>query len=197
MYARYYAEPDRYKKQVNMYNNIQNQNELLYDAGGSYYEHSNIGIINTVKAIKGLAIHDRNTVGGGIIKIYRVTGQILELDDINLKYLGDESPILNEDNNILKILIDTQGEVEKLYLNSNKYRVSYHIYDTDNNLVLYDGKRTFFGSFTGSAEIDMEVDVNAVPEKGTYILEVDIVQECVAWLSDLGMQTVRIEIEVQ
>lgn len=200
MYSRYYAEPNQYKDQINMYDNIQNQNDLIYEAGGSYFGHSNIGIVNLVKTTKKIIDYDNNTINGDIIKIYHIRGGIrgesLEFGEFSLKYTGDESLVMNENNNSLKILVCPEDYTKPLS-NSNKYRISYHIYDEDNNLVIFDGARTDFGSFVGALEVDMAVDISAIPEKGTYMLEVDVVQENVAWLSDLGLQTIKLEIEVQ
>lgn len=72
-YNRYYAEPERYSAQVDMYDNVQNHLQLIYSEGGNYYDHSNIGIINIVQAVKGLVSHNSSTVGGAVIKIYRVS----------------------------------------------------------------------------------------------------------------------------
>lgn len=72
MYNRYYAEPIRYAQQVNKYENIQNDNELIYSAGGPYYSHSNFATINIIYAIKGLFLHSSRTKSGCRIKIYRI-----------------------------------------------------------------------------------------------------------------------------
>lgn len=79
MYDRWYAEPERYAAQISMYENIQNRNQLIYSAGGNYYNHSNIGIINIMHAVKGLASHSDDTIGGYTIKIYRITEFIREM----------------------------------------------------------------------------------------------------------------------
>lgn len=73
MYERYYAEPERYQDIVNMYDSIQDNCELIYEAGGDYYEHSNFAIVNIVKAIQGLILHDENTITGYMIKIYEIS----------------------------------------------------------------------------------------------------------------------------
>lgn len=196
MYSRYYAESERYASQVSMYNNIQNGNQLIYSAGGNYFKHSNIGIINIMQAVKGLVVHNSNSITGSTIKIYRILGDALNLGGFELAYIGDEQPVLDENNHTLKVLV-ASNEQNNLYLNSNRYRISYHLYDRNGNLVEFEGVRTDFGSFTGSKEIDMEVNVNEISEKGTYTLEIDVVQDGEIWLSQLGLQTERIEIKVQ
>lgn len=74
MYSRFYAEPKRYVDQINKYENIQNKMKLIYCAGGTYYKHSKIGIVNIFYVIKALISHKRSTVAGPVIKIYRVGG---------------------------------------------------------------------------------------------------------------------------
>lgn len=72
MYGRFYAEPERFRHQVDMYEEIQKNNELIYQKGGQHYRHSNFGIINSIYALHGLFSYNKNMRSGSIIKIYRI-----------------------------------------------------------------------------------------------------------------------------
>lgn len=91
MYNRYYTDPVRFKQKYKIYQKIQDNKNLLYSAGGSYYgynnynnyqfgidgsyyRHNNFATINIYEAIKGLLAHNSDSVVGPTIKIYRLDG---------------------------------------------------------------------------------------------------------------------------
>jgi len=70
-------------------------------------------------------------------------------------------------------------------VDKNPVYISYHIFDSNGNLVQYDNVRTPFPKVIRRGEsgsVDMSVDAPSRP--GLYILEVDVVKEGVRWFGD-------------
>ena len=70
LYERYYNEPERYSKQIEIYDYIQNNFTLIYDEGKDNYENSSLGIINIFLGIKNLLKCNNGEYMTPNIKIY-------------------------------------------------------------------------------------------------------------------------------
>ena len=69
---------------------------------------------------------------------------------------------------------------------------SYHLYDSHNNLILFDGLRSELSEdiYPGETKtIPLQIETPGQP--GEYILEVDFVQEQVQWFSDISKSFVK------
>lgn len=75
--------------------------------------------------------------------------------------------------------------------------VSYHIYNESGELLIYDNIRTPFPKtlYPGDKE-SLELQVSKI-DPGTYILEIDMLQEGVEWFSDQEEMTKRIQLVVE
>ncbi|MBI1748412.1 MAG: class I SAM-dependent methyltransferase [Acidobacteria bacterium] len=70
-----------------------------------------------------------------------------------------------------------------------------HWLDQDQNLiVLDDGRAALTGVLLPNQEVDLELYVNAPNQPGRYILELDLVQEQVAWFTEKGSETLKIDV---
>lgn len=66
------------------------------------------------------------------------------------------------------------------------YYISYHIYDKDNNLLRWDGKRIQLDkSIYPDEKLTQEISITDLifDNPGTYYLQLDIVHENFSWLS--------------
>lgn len=73
-----------------------------------------------------------------------------------------------------------------------------HWLDTAGNMVrLDDGRAMLPNGVAPGQRIDLTIDVNIPPSAGRYILELDLVQEGVAWFGNKGSATSRTEINVR
>lgn len=208
-YDRYCAEPDRAPQIIRIYDDIMNENELIYDAGGQFFECRNIeqfrldkyrrsglAVLEIPEAIREFMAHDRDSVGGMEIKIYHLVGEPLEMGKFSWAYTGAEEPVLTEAAHTLSVTI-TGEDPNVRYLNSNDYRLSYHLYDENGNQLEVACQQTAFGSFVGQLDLAVSVDVGVIPESGTYLLEIDAVQEGETRLPSQNTPTQRIKITVQ
>lgn len=108
----------------------------------------------------------------------------------------------------VKTLIYEVGQSEQsieVTIDSRRYRelsseqgfyLSYHILNTEKEEVLHDGLRTDIGIIDarGVKKINMLFEVPEI--SGSYILEIDMVEEQVTWFSEQGMPTLQIPLEV-
>ncbi len=88
------------------------------------------------------------------------------------------------------------GSERKLSSEENIY-LSYHILSTDGEVLEQDGSRSALEPVESGEEMTEQLSVIAPTAAGEYILEIDIVEEAVAWFSELGMEPIQIPLTVQ
>ena len=76
-------------------------------------------------------------------------------------------------------------------------KLSYHWLDGNGAAVVWDGARTAFPSdvLPGSTVI-VDLGVLAPPERGTYVLRIDLVREGVGWFSSRGVRPGEVDVSV-
>ncbi len=67
-------------------------------------------------------------------------------------------------------------------------------YETLNNM---DGRSTLLRNLCPAQAVEIPLTVTAPSSRGDYILEIDIVQEGVAWFKDKGSETLRLRVRVE
>lgn len=76
-------------------------------------------------------------------------------------------------------------------------QLSYHWLDSHGNAIFWDGLRTPFPRpVPPGGTIDVEVRVEAVRPPGRYVLAFDLVEENRFWLSEVGVPTHAVEVDV-
>jgi hypothetical protein len=75
--------------------------------------------------------------------------------------------------------------------------VSYHWLDTHGNAIVWDGIRTPFPRAVGPGErVELDVRLHAPRPPGRYLLRFDLVEEHRFWLSEVGVETHDVEVDV-
>lgn len=119
----------------------------------------------------------------------------VSVSDIEIVYHGSVSRELNVGDNLtLEVNLKCKGEVG--LVNNQRCHLSYHIYDSDGACILWDGERTDFGILLGESTVTLYVNGNYFKEPGEYVVEIDMVEEGVSWLSQQGWEPVRIHVLV-
>jgi 4-amino-4-deoxy-L-arabinose transferase-like glycosyltransferase len=73
-----------------------------------------------------------------------------------------------------------------------------HWLDHDGNMVINDdGRAALLQDLRPAQEVHLKLTVNAPKKSGSYLLEVDMLQEGVAWFGTRGSPTVRIPVKVE
>ena len=81
---------------------------------------------------------------------------------------------------------------------ANGVYLSYHWLRPDGTTVVFDGKRTLFAAdVPPSSEVAVDAAVIAPDEPGSYVLELDLVQERVTWFKERGSKTPRVDVKIQ
>ena len=76
-------------------------------------------------------------------------------------------------------------------------QLSYHWLDARGNAIVWDGPRTPFTRPVGPGEtVELDVRVVAPRPPGRYVLSFDLVEEHRFWLSEVGVATLDVELEV-
>ena len=76
-------------------------------------------------------------------------------------------------------------------------QVSYHWLDTRGNAIVWDGARTPFPRTVAPGEqVAVDVQLDAPRPPGRYVLRFDLVEEHRFWLSEVGVETHDVEIDV-
>ena len=81
---------------------------------------------------------------------------------------------------------------------ANGVYLAYHWFRPDGSTAVFDGKRTFFAAdVPPSSEAVVEAAVTAPDEPGSYVLELDLVQERVTWFKERGSKTARLDVKIE
>jgi hypothetical protein len=76
-------------------------------------------------------------------------------------------------------------------------RLGNHWLDANNLLVVLDDGRTALPhDLEPGREIELPLTITAPDRPGEYILEIDMVQEYIAWFEEAGSETLRINVSV-
>lgn len=77
-------------------------------------------------------------------------------------------------------------------------KVGNHWLDKDCNLLLLDDGRAILpADLEPGGEVDLSLSVSTPPSSGRYFLEIDLVQEAVAWFREKGSPSVRLCVKVK
>ncbi len=96
----------------------------------------------------------------------------------------------------IEILIDS-SRFDDLSSEENNTFLSYHYYTADGELVDYDGIRTEIELIPARGKKNEVMAFIAPLKAGSYILQVDLVEEGVTWFSVQGMPTLEIPVTVR
>lgn len=119
----------------------------------------------------------------------------LKMDEIEMSLKGAEKVVgLNDD---LFINVGIQNNSNTVFLNNFKYRLSYHIFDAQGNLVLWDNERYEIDDFLSEKIISIVIDADKFGSEGEYMVEIDIVEEGVNWFSYVGGETIKVSVWVE
>lgn len=99
---------------------------------------------------------------------------------------------------LLSIELRNTGTVPWLPFGDHAVRMSYHWRDAQGHIVVHDGLRGFLHSpVPPDARSNVELRVAAPPNAGTYQLQIDLLEEGVAWFSQRGVAPLTIPITFQ
>jgi glycosyltransferase involved in cell wall biosynthesis len=77
------------------------------------------------------------------------------------------------------------------------FSISYHWRSADGTMLNRDGLRTPIpGEVARNASVRAKFNIQAPPDPGRYLLEIDVHREQVGWLGELGSETTNVEVHV-
>lgn len=96
----------------------------------------------------------------------------------------------------LSISISLQND-DKGIISIADFYISYHVYDAAGNMIIGDGDRYEIKRFVSEIEIPVTIAANNFETAGEYVVELDLVEEGVAWLSQIGGKTIRLNVTAE
>lgn len=97
---------------------------------------------------------------------------------------------------VIPVIINNKSN--RVLSSTEEYKIflSYHLYDGEGNLLVYDGMRSSFEHQILSHEKDV-VDMYMNLEPGEYIVEIDVLQEFVTWFAEQEDTSIRVKVIVK
>jgi len=96
-----------------------------------------------------------------------------------------------------RLVLENGGGATWRSRGSDGLQLSYHWLDTHGNAIVWDGTRTAFDRPVAPGEtVAVDVPLDAPRPPGRYVLRFDLVEEHRFWLSELGVGTHDLEVDV-
>jgi hypothetical protein len=96
-----------------------------------------------------------------------------------------------------KLVLENGGGATWRSRGADGLQLSYHWLDTHGNAIVWDGTRTAFARPVAPGEtVAVDVPLDAPRPPGRYVLRFDLVEEHRFWLSELGVGTHDLEVDV-
>jgi hypothetical protein len=96
-----------------------------------------------------------------------------------------------------RVVLENGGGATWRSRDDDGLQVSYHWLDTHGNAIVWDGARTAFPRPVAPGEtVAVDVLLDAPRPPGRYLLRFDLVEEHLFWLSEVGVATHDVEVEV-
>jgi hypothetical protein len=96
----------------------------------------------------------------------------------------------------LQVLVGNQGNVTWNATGANPVTISYHIFDNQGRVVVWDGARTALGSDLRPGESRTLTITYVAPAVGSFSLHTEAVREGIAWFSAYGSPAVATSLSV-
>lgn len=106
--------------------------------------------------------------------------------NFNIKLLDCKTKLNRQDD--VKLNIEFELDSSNHFKNLNQYSLSYHIYDEEGNLLIWDGDRTSFPEYYDGYKLQIDIPEMKTYQSGRYLVKLDIVQEGVCWLSEKNVE---------
>jgi hypothetical protein len=99
---------------------------------------------------------------------------------------------------VARLVLENGGAATWRSRGSDGLQLSYHWLDRHRNAIVWDGVRTAFPRPVGPGEtVALDVPLVAPRPPGRYVLRFDLVEEHRFWLSEVGVETLDLELEVE
>lgn len=121
--------------------------------------------------------------------------EILEWPDVRIEC--DQQDLKINRGDIVNVNVQFKCDNQKAFINEHKYALSYHIYDENGEIRLWDGRRQPFSMIYDGMENTLMIDEETFLQPGHYILKLDVVKEGEFWLSERGMVMPAIAVTVK
>jgi hypothetical protein len=121
-----------------------------------------------------------------------------EPKEYDYKMVSSFTNVKIDTSDIIRVPVHIQNEGKLIWQNhaTNPINFSFHIFDENGEVIVWDGPRYHFFNpirMGEKAEFEVEIKGSLFPEPGEYIIEFDLVQEGQTWFKEKGVNTVSIK----
>ena len=97
-----------------------------------------------------------------------------------------------------RVVLENVGAATWRSRGADGLQLSYHWLDRHHNAIVWDGLRTAFPRPVGPGEtVELDVTLVAPRPPGRYVLRFDLVEEHRFWLSEVGVEPLDVEVDVE
>jgi len=128
---------------------------------------------------------------------YRVSANVATATYAALYSISASASAVLGEQRTLAVTVTNNGNVPWPAAGPNPMNLSYHLFDSAGNVVVWDGARTSIGADLAVGQSrSINVSYTAPAAVGTYTLAIDTVREGIAWLSGTGAPYARTTLAV-
>ena len=99
---------------------------------------------------------------------------------------------------VARVVLENGGAATWRSRGDDGLQLSYHWLDRHRNAIVWDGPRTPFPQPVAPGEtVALDVRLVAPRPPGRYVLRFDLVEEHRFWLSEVGVETLDVEVDVE
>ena|GEM_PF-3287505 len=102
----------------------------------------------------------------------------------------------DEKGELITITVNIKNNTQNVFSTEIGCYMSYHLYDSNGNLLGYDGIRSALTSIYPGETKAQNVIIEVPGDTGTYVVEVDMLREGIVWFSQKNLVPLRIDLEV-
>ena len=113
--------------------------------------------------------------------------QVLEPEKVKLNIVGEK---VDKDGNLVaEVTLGNDAQTD--FYNYGNIYLTYHIYDENHDMIIWDGERNSTDEFIDSGKQSIIINTDELKQGKTYFYEIDIIDENLRWFSYEGMKTVE------
>jgi hypothetical protein len=119
------------------------------------------------------------------------------LPPVTLRLYSDVRSLTASSGEALRVPLQVFNDANEALTERGRFGVSYHLLSSDGDVIRWDNPRTYITrQLLPQAQYETHIRVDAPATPAPYVVELDIVWEGVAWLSQRGLRTIAIDLVV-
>ena len=111
-----------------------------------------------------------------------------------MKFLTSQNSYFLKEKEDLQVNLLISCPYDYPIVNDDLYQLSYHIYDEEGNVILWEGEKYSINSFMNQIIAPITIQKKLFPKNGIYYVEFDIIGKDLVWCSEKGGRTLKLKV---